>query len=144
MRAIRFGRRSRGGIVKHGGGGSLRLMWIDPDTGNAWSTDRKPLARALIGEVAVRTITPRRVYWAESEYHGPGARWLLECFDHERDSIRTYALQSCDFYGYEQGAWEPQIAKPVAVQRLRDALDPEHTNGALAAVLLDILLEASA
>lgn len=48
------------------------------------------------GETATRTITPLRVRWGKTEHH-PVEQWLLDCFDHDRDATRTYALDDCDF-----------------------------------------------
>lgn len=48
------------------------------------------------GEMATRTITPLRVRWGKTEHH-PVEQWLLDCFDHDREAPRTYALDDCDF-----------------------------------------------
>lgn len=48
------------------------------------------------GETATRTITPLRVRWGKTEHH-PVEQWLLDCYDHDREATRTYALDDCDF-----------------------------------------------
>lgn len=38
-----------------------------------------------------RTIIPHRLYHGVSTFH-PEPQWLLECYDMDRQAIRTYAL----------------------------------------------------
>lgn len=48
------------------------------------------------GETGVRTITPLICRFDAGEYH-PTPRWLLECYDHDKQAYRTYDLAWCDF-----------------------------------------------
>ena len=54
------------------------------------------LYRNYRGEVAERHITPLSVRFGVSEHHTT-PQWLLQCWDHDRQAERTYALRDCDF-----------------------------------------------
>lgn len=44
------------------------------------------------GEVAVRTIVPKKIFYGSSEYH-KGEQWLMEVYDVDKNESRTYALK---------------------------------------------------
>ena len=48
------------------------------------------------GEVSVRTITPRKLWYGATDWH-PEPQWLLTAWDHDKDALRDFALQ--DFLG---------------------------------------------
>lgn len=50
------------------------------------------------GDVGQRTITPLRVRWGSTDYH-PEPQWLIDCWDHDKNDFRTYAMNQCDFMG---------------------------------------------
>lgn len=43
------------------------------------------------GQRALRSVTPKRVWFGETEWH-PDGQWLLEGFDHDRGETRNYAI----------------------------------------------------
>lgn len=48
------------------------------------------------GETGRRTITPLQLLYGTTQWHHV-PQWLLEVYDHEKEAIRTYALDDCDF-----------------------------------------------
>jgi predicted DNA-binding transcriptional regulator YafY len=48
------------------------------------------------GETARRTITPLGLIYGTTQHHHV-EQWLLNVWDHDREAIRTYALDDCDF-----------------------------------------------
>lgn len=44
------------------------------------------------GEVSVRRIIPRRVWFGKTEWH-PDAQWFLEAFDLNKNEERTFAMR---------------------------------------------------
>lgn len=44
------------------------------------------------GEVAVRSIVPREIYWGQTEYH-PHDQWLLKVWDVEKEAERIYSFK---------------------------------------------------
>lgn len=55
-----------------------------------------------IGQFAIRKVTPTRIYWGATKYH-PQPQWLLEGYDHDKNSKRDFALQDCDFATRQDG-----------------------------------------
>lgn len=56
--------------------------------------DRRPHQLDYInhrGERATRLVDPERVWLGNTEWHA-GDQWLLECYDHDREAKRNYAL----------------------------------------------------
>lgn len=54
----------------------------------------EPLAvtyRNYRGEVALRKITPQRLWYGATEWH-PKPQWLLQAFDHDKAASRDFAL----------------------------------------------------
>jgi len=45
------------------------------------------------GEVSMRSILPRRVYFSSNEWHTT-PQWLLEAWDIDKDAIRIFAMQN--------------------------------------------------
>ncbi len=45
------------------------------------------------GDVSIRRVLPQRIWFGATEWH-PGAQWLLEAFDLEKNEVRDFAL--CD------------------------------------------------
>jgi hypothetical protein len=43
------------------------------------------------GEVGIRTIIPKLVYYGRTDYH-PQNQWLLDVWDVDKNAPRTYAL----------------------------------------------------
>lgn len=52
-----------------------------------------------LGEGSVRIIEPGRFYFGSNHYHKE-EQWLLDAFDHSRQSIRTFAMKDISW-------WEP-------------------------------------
>ena len=46
-------------------------------------------------EVALREITPKRIFWGATEWHKE-EQWLLEVFDWGRHEERVYALKDIE------------------------------------------------
>lgn len=46
-----------------------------------------------IGETALRTVAPIRIYHGATEYH-PEPQWLLEAIDLDKDALRTFAMRN--------------------------------------------------
>jgi hypothetical protein len=44
------------------------------------------------GETALRRIIPERLFFGTTEWH-PGAQWLLDARDVDRDTNRTFAMK---------------------------------------------------
>lgn len=44
------------------------------------------------GEVAARTILPKRIWYGQTDWH-PESQWLLEAYDLEREAERSFALR---------------------------------------------------
>jgi predicted DNA-binding transcriptional regulator YafY len=44
------------------------------------------------GETAIRTITPEKIWFGETEWH-PGEQWLLDAFDLEKQTMRSFAMK---------------------------------------------------
>lgn len=44
------------------------------------------------GETAWRTVLPLRIFWGRNEWH-PEDQWLMDAFDADKDTERTFALQ---------------------------------------------------
>ena len=44
------------------------------------------------GETAVRTITPKKIWFGKTDWH-PKSQWLLDAFDHNKDAERTFAMK---------------------------------------------------
>jgi len=55
------------------------------------------------GVKALRTITPKRIAYGRTAFHTE-PQWLLECYDHNREGPRTYALKDCDFVNTQDNA----------------------------------------
>jgi predicted DNA-binding transcriptional regulator YafY len=49
------------------------------------------------GETAQRRIVPQRVWFGATEWH-PGEQWLLDAFDLEKGSPRSFALRDIKSY----------------------------------------------
>lgn len=45
------------------------------------------------GERSIRVIQPRRIIWANSEWH-PRTQWLLEAFDYGKKADREFAMEN--------------------------------------------------
>lgn len=43
------------------------------------------------GETKERHIVPKRVYWGHTEWHKED-QFLLECYDVDKEAVRTYAV----------------------------------------------------
>ena len=55
------------------------------------------------GERAVRRVAPSRLIFGSTSWH-PEPQWLLECWDIDKQEMRTYALKDCNFRIAEGGA----------------------------------------
>ena len=49
------------------------------------------------GETKWRNIIPKNYFYGETEYH-KGKRWLLECFDTDKNDMRTYAVEDTSIF----------------------------------------------
>ncbi len=58
------------------------------------------LYRNYRGEVAIRRIKPRAIYWGSNEHHKP-YQWLLDCYDLDKEAARTYAMKDILAWGDE-------------------------------------------
>jgi len=43
------------------------------------------------GEIGIRTIVPNKIFFGHTTYH-PKNQWLMDVWDIEKDTQRTYAL----------------------------------------------------
>ena len=48
------------------------------------------------GEVADRTVLPKRVWWGSTDWH-PEPGWLMTAYDTEKGADRDFALADADF-----------------------------------------------
>lgn len=65
----------------------------------AWGHPIKMVYRNWKGEVGERTIIPRRVWFGSTEWH-PEMCWLLTAYDVDKDDMRDFALEDCQFSSY--------------------------------------------
>lgn len=66
------------------------------------------------GEVADRTVTPKRIWWGSTDWH-PEPGWLMTAYDPEKHADRDFALADADFRRVAPSA-------PAENERLREAL----------------------
>lgn len=76
------------------------------------------------GETAVRTITPKRIWFGLTDWH-PDRQWLITAFDHDKQADRDFALK--DF-----GVQPAGEVEPVATGDPLDSMD-ERVSAYLAA-----------
>ena len=43
------------------------------------------------GEVSERTVTPHKIYFAETKWHSP-AQWIMHAHDHQKEQVRDFAM----------------------------------------------------
>ena len=65
---------------------------VSADMGNPISM----IYRNYRGEVAERTVIPRRIWRGSTDWH-PEPGWLMSAFDPEKGADRDFALADCDF-----------------------------------------------
>lgn len=44
------------------------------------------------GEVGVRTVTPKKIYFGHTAWH-PSDGWLMEAFDEDKKATRQFAVK---------------------------------------------------
>lgn len=44
------------------------------------------------GETALRHVTPKKLWFGETDWH-PEPQWLLEAFDHDKNADRSFAMK---------------------------------------------------
>lgn len=54
------------------------------------------------GKLALRSVTPKRVYWGKNEYH-PEEQWLMLAYDWDRAQLRTFAMKDMDCSTFHMG-----------------------------------------
>lgn len=55
------------------------------------------------GVASVRRIAPQRLVFGANQWH-PEPQWLLECWDIDKQAMRTFALKDCNFRAALGGA----------------------------------------
>jgi predicted DNA-binding transcriptional regulator YafY len=43
------------------------------------------------GEVKIRTITPKKIWFGSTEWH-PQEQWILDAFDEDKQADRSFAM----------------------------------------------------
>jgi len=72
------------------------------------------------GKTAVRTITPKRIWFGSTDWH-PDRQWLITAFDHDKQADRDFALKDFGAEAAERlaGARVVQLRELIASYRER-------------------------
>lgn len=52
------------------------------------------------GETAIRIIIPSKIWYGETEWH-PGAQWILDALDVEKQAMRSFAMKDIKSWSEE-------------------------------------------